>query len=491
MADDFDITSEHPEYQAKVHSWLTMRDAIDGEDEIKAGKEKYLPMKSGMRQITDTYQKEMSYATYILRAEFPEIVAPTIRGSMGLIHSKDSVSELPAALEPLRQKATKDGLTLQQLHRKATVELLRAGRFVMLPGILDGEFFISSYVAESFINWDSVNGILNYAVLDEAGHTRNLKTNKWTESKQYRELFLDERGQFVSRLWIEQEGEGKIDMYAPQEDEIATIRGRDGLDFIPLVTMGTQDLTVAPDELPLYGLTKLALRSYRLDAAYVTALHMTSEPTPYVTGVSADAAPQTIGASSLWILEDAAAKAGFLEFSGPGVAAQQLAIEDTQQRAIMFGAQLFAENKRTAESGEAIKLRLGNQTSSLKMIAVSSAAGLEQALRFTAVWAGADPEQVHVEPNLDFVDHELSPQEITALVSAWQAGAYSKQTLFENLQRGNIIDPDKYFEEEEDLIEMDGPALAGLGESDEPDEIDEMEALKNSFRLITGGRNGD
>jgi hypothetical protein len=492
MADEFDITSRHPEYEAKIAAWNTMRDAIDGEDAIKAKQEYYLPMKSGIKAINDNRRREEAYAAYILRAEFPELLAPTIRGSMGLIHSKESVIELPAVLEPLREKATKDGLTLQQLHQKITVELLRAGRFVLLPGIQNGEFHIASYVAESFINWDDNEGNLVYAVLEEAGYKRNLITNKWEEQDKFRELYLDERGLFVSRMWVEVASEGKDKTFIPLEEERATIKGRAELDLLPVVTMGTQDLTVDPDELPLYGLAKLALRSYRLDADYTNALHMTSEPTPVVTGVSQEEAPQTIGAGGLWIFESDSADAKFLEFSGPGVAAQHTEIQSTQERAIMFGAQLFAENKRTAESGEAIKLRLGSQTSSLKMISASSAAGLEQTLKFTAIWAGANPDEVSVTPNMEFIEHELSPQEITALVASWQAGAYSKATLFDNLQRGNIIDPEKTFEEEQDLIELDGD-LAGLGKMDDDDEIplppeSISSGLQSGFlRVVKGG----
>jgi len=457
MADEKDITSKHPDYVMRIDAWHTMRDTILGEDAVKLAGEKYLPMKSGIKAITDKDKQDHAQAAYVMRAEFPEIVAPTIRGSMGLVHAKDSVIELPTALEPLRERATKDGLTLGQLHRKITVELFRTGRFALMPGLIDGAFHLAGYTAEAFINWDSVEGILSYSVLDESAFVRDVETNEWASLEKYRELYLNEENQFTSRMWIEVTGksDGGKKTFAPQDEETSTIQGREGLDFIPLVAVGTHDLTVHPDEMPLYGLAKLALRSYRLDADYVTALHMTSEPQPYVTGVSKSQAPTTIGAANLWVLEDAASKAAFLEFSGPGVSAQQKAIQDTQERAIMFGAQLFSESKRTAESGEAIRLRLGNQTSALKMISVSSADGLEQALKFTAIWAGVDPDQVSVEPNLEFIDQELSPQEITALVQAWQAQAYSKETLFDNLQRGGVVDPEKTFEEEEEEIEAD------------------------------------
>ena len=42
------------------------------------------------------------------------------------------------------------------------------------------------------------------------------------------------------------------------------------------------------------------------------------------------------------------------------------------------------------------------------------------------------------------------------MVSAWQQGAISKTTLYENLQRGEIIDPERTYDQEQEQIEQDG-----------------------------------
>src|SRR5690606_34909797 len=131
-------------------------------------------------------------------------------------------------------------------------------------------------------------------------------------------------------------------------------------------------------------------------------------------------------------------------------------------------------------SGEAIKLRLGNQTSTLKSIAMTAAAGLERALRNLAVWLGEDPAKVEVKPNLDFFEHLLSSNDITALVAGWQAGAYSKQTLFDRFKKGELIPAERTFEEEEERIAAEG---GGLGDpslteppAPEPDPEDDPDA---------------
>jgi len=461
---EFDITAKHPAYDTFISTWQMMRDAVDGEDCVKerdtVGHQTYLPMKSAMKAMTDEQLKIAAYNAYKNRADFPEIVAPTVRGCLGLIHSKPSVYELPTALKPMLEKATKDGLSLEGLHQRITAELLRVGRYGLLTGVDEqGEFHLAGYTTETVINWDLTDGQLSYLVLDESAEKRDPATNKWKVLEQFRECVLTADG-FVSTEWEEKTVDGKK-TYVPGEPVIATIKGKDKLAVLPFTFIDTMDLTPQPDDIPLYGLAKLAFRAYRLDADYVNALHMTSEPTPYVTGISKEQAPTTIGAARLWVLEPENAKCGMLEFTGPGLDAQEKAISNTLERAIMFGAQLFTDNKRSAESGEALRLRLGNQSSTLKMIATASAAGLEKALRFAALWAGVNPDEVTVKPNLDFVDRELSPQEILALVSGWQSGGYSRLTLFENMQRGGVVNSERTFEDEQELINSD-PVLAGM-----------------------------
>lgn len=462
---DFDITVLHPDYQGYSEAWAMMRDAVEGEDKIKGEGETYLPMKSGIKAMTDKNKQKAAYDNYKVRAEFPEIVSPTVQGAVGLIHSKPTEIELPTGLEYLREKATKDELTLDGLNQRLTTEVMRVGRYGLMPGVDEsGIFHIASYTAETIRNWDAPAGALTYLVLDESGNVRDVETNEWKTDNRYRECYLTETGIFASREWIKQKNEKGKDAWVPQEEQLSTIKGRKPLDFVPFVFVGSTDLTPTPDDIPLYGLSKLAIRAYRLDADYVNALHMTSEPTPWVSGVDKESAPKSIGAHSLWVLPGDNSKAGMLEFSGQGVTAQEKAIQNTLERAIMFGAQLFSDSRKTAESGEAKKIRLGSQQASLKSVAITSASGLEKCLRNIAIWSGEDPNKVVVKPNLDFVDHSLDPQEILALVSAWQAGAYSKQTLFENFQRGEVINADRTFEDEQELIEAD-PSLAGLGVS--------------------------
>lgn len=444
------ITTEHPDYVRFKASWELMRDSVDGEDDVKAKGEKYLPMKTGTAAIQDHVARNRVYNLYKTRAEFPEIVAPTIRGAVGVMLAKAAKIDLPPQLEHLRENATSDGLTLDLLHARIATELLTTGRYGLLPSIApDGTPYLAGYTAESIINWDGND----YVVLDESTVERNRETSEWEVVSRYRECEAYD-GAYVSRVFtVAPETKAGI-----SEDEVAVKPNRAPLDFMPFVFIGSMDLTPEPDDVPLYGLAKLAMRIYRMDADYSFSLHMTSEPTPVAIGfddpksaIQEGYAPKTLGSSVLWLLPKGG-DAKYLEFSGPGLEKQAEAIQAAYDRAAQYGAQVI-QSGQSAESGEALKLRAASQTATLTTMAKTSAAGIEKALRNLAIWVGADPEAVVVTPNLHFFERNMTPQMITALVQSWQAGAISHRTVFDNMQASGIISEDRAYDDEIDLNE--------------------------------------
>src|SRR5690606_8251943 len=147
-------------------------------------------MKNGLAKLMlDTSHRALAVAAYDAykdRAEFPDLVALTVRGAVGTVLDQAAEIELPDALEPLRERATRDGLTLEALHRRIATELMTTGRYGVLPGIDEtGNPYLAGYVAESIINWD-VDGsqTADFLVLDETGQERDRNTNAWEEVEQ-------------------------------------------------------------------------------------------------------------------------------------------------------------------------------------------------------------------------------------------------------------------------------------------------------------------
>ena len=441
----FDPTTKHPAYVAFSPSWRLMRDAIAGEDDIHAAGERYLPMKSGQVAIEDLTIRARSYDAYRGRAEFPEIVAPAIRGAVGVMLGKPADVLLPEAMEHLRERATLDGLSLDQLHRRMAFEVMAVGRYGLLPGLTDAsEPYLSGYVAESIVNWDGLPA--DYIVLDETHQEFDREAGEWRQVEQFRQCLIED-GAFIARIW-RRTSSG----WAAEDEPMArTPRGKP-LDGLPFVFVGTNDLTPSPDDVPLYGLARLAVRAYQLDADLRTTLHMTSEPTPWVNGfpnpaqaVEDGSAPTSIGAAKLWLLPEGSTP-GFLEFSGAGAKAQADEKADALERAAQFGAQVI-QMGQAAESGEALRLRAASQTATLTTIAQVTSAGLERALRNIAVWVGANPDDVVVTPNLEFFDRQLTPDEARAVWEGWLAGVYDWRVAIDRLKAGGWVaedaDPDE------------------------------------------------
>ena len=69
-----------------------------------------------------------------------------------------------------------------------------------------------------------------------------------------------------------------------------------------------------------------------------------------------------------------------------------------------------------------------------------------------AQWDGARGECL-AKLNTDFIGAYLTPQELTALLGLYQAGAISNETLFYNLKYGEIIESGVSFEDEQARID--------------------------------------
>jgi hypothetical protein len=204
----------------------------------------------------------------------------------------------------------------------------------------------------------------------------------------------------------------------------------------------------------LIGVARAALAHYQLNADYRMALYMAYQDTLFI--YNAETAPTAVGAGVVVALTSAEVgkdvRAEYLAPSGNAIQAHERAMDREQQAAVKSGAQMFDNTPRGQESGEARRLRFSAETATLATIAGSSAAILERALRNAAIMAGADPLAVVVSPPQNMLEGRLDGSDVTALVSAWEKGAFGYQTLYENLQRGRIASPERTAEDEEALI---------------------------------------
>ncbi len=439
------VDSKHPDYAARLPEWTEMRDCQRGATAVKAKGEEYLPKPSGF-SIQDDGGAAM-YAAYQTRAQFPDILAPTVGAMVGMIHRKEAEIAMPAGMEGIWERATRDGLPLEAFHRRITTELLETGRYGVLadaPPQGTDLPYLAGYTAEALLNWSDDRAMF---VLDESGRERQDEF-EWKDVKRYRVLRL-QGGTYTQQEYLGVDSGGTI--VTPGR------RGGGALDAIPFVVIGARDTDLDPDDPPLLGVAHSALAIYRLDADLRHQLYMSGQETLFIIG--AEDGPTAVGAGVV-VTVPLGGDAKYVGPSGRGMEAHRLAIQDERAAAAASGAKLADASKSGVESGEALRIRNVSRTATMVTVAISSAQGLEKSLRHIATMIGANPADVVVKPNLEFVDELLDPKAAAELVKMWQGGAISFDTLYENLQRGGIASAERSADDERELIDGQEPAVA-------------------------------
>lgn len=442
------VKTRHPEYTASRESeWDLMRRAYEGESAIKAQGELYLPKPDGWKALENGADM---YAAYINRARFPEIVSNTVRGMVGIIHNTDWQYDLPG-IEYVFERATKEGLTLDMFQRRVTTELLLTGRYAVLAEapMGAGDPYMCGYAAETLINWDEED---DFYVFEEIDQRRD--GFAWSNVVRSRVLELEE-GRYVQRLY---DDGTLVDEVMPTAG-----RGRGALPFIPVVVGGAMDMDLRPDTPPLIGVARAALAHYQIYADWRLALYMAYQDTLVIH--NSDKMPAAVGAGTVINLKSAFegkdTRAEYIAPSGTSIEAHERAMDREQQSAIRSGAAMFDNTPRGQESGEARRLRFSAETATLQSIVGASAAIMERALRNVARIAGIqNVDTITVTPPKNLLDGTLEAQDVTALVAAWERGAFGYETLYENLQRGRIASMERDAAEEQRLIEGEMRPLA-------------------------------
>ena len=239
------------------------------------------------------------------------------------------------------------------------------------------------------------------------------------------------------------------------------------LPLIPFVFHGPNHAQPAVEKLPMADIIAVNLDHYRLDADYKHGVHFTALPTAWVSGFDKTSSLR-IGSSTAWVTETPGATAGFLEFTGQGLTTFERAMDRDERLLAVLGSRLLEGQKKVGETAQAIELRQSGENSILGNIAVNVSASLTQVLRWAHWWNSTEEspddvttEQVLVELNTDFSTKGLGPQEIQAIVAAWQAGAISRDTMTDLFRRGEVLPEGRTNEEEAELIAEDvKPAAA-------------------------------
>lgn len=506
------ISSKHPSYLLALPDWEQMRQTHAGERRVKEAGVRYLPATSGM--VLDGFSPmaapnspgAMAYVAYRARATFPEFVREAVQAMVGIIHARPATIMLPAALEPMRERATLANESLEMLMRRITEEQLISGRAGLLLDVptldpiqaRDALPYIALYVAESIINWDPGTRdipkpeALNLVVLNETEPQRNADFS-WEIKEKHRVLILGD-------ILENEEADGTATyMVGVFDDDDAvidqsllttpTFKGNK-LTRLPFVFVNTKDIASDVDMPPLLGLSNLALTIYRGEADYRQALFMQGQDTLVVIGGSPEDETYRTGAGAT-LKPPIGGDAKYIGVDSNGLPEMRSALENDYERARAKAGELLNESSRDRESGEALRVRIAARTTTLHSIATTCAFALQELLRIAATWVGADPNEVIVTPNTEFVQQTMTGKELLDLTSAKSAGAPLSYESLHNFMRARGMTT-KTFEEELDAIEEEADLMLAAppstdefgpapdqeqveGEGEEEDEADDEE----------------
>jgi len=437
------ISEPHPDYSARRPDWVSMFDANEGQRHIKSKTTTYLPATSGMRALSTTKNKldgeglEL-YTAYIIRAFFPDLVKETVRALTGILDREAANIELPEALEDMRKIATPKGESLDDLLISIHMNQLLYGRLGLLLDVDPNRDLplIVSYPAPQVLNWDDLTVTNDPKQLDDAKRSQALRRllmtvldetrferdtgNQftWNLVQRFRALSLGDKDQNVYTTRVERDG-------VLQDAIQPAIRGKT-LDEIPFTFINTNDLSTKPGESPLINLANLSFAIYRGEADHRSGLFMAGQDTLVITGYdinqgdedNPDADNKPIIGSGAYL--NIPGEHGDAKFIGPesqALSEQRASLEDDYKRAGEEGIKLLSSGAG-AEAAETLRIRVAARTATLQTIAQTAAVGLETALRQAAVWVGANPDDVKVEPNLDFIEASQDPKDLIAFATA-------------------------------------------------------------------------
>ena len=447
------LNTRHPDSEEMLPIWDKCEDAREGQTAVHKKGETYLPRLSG--------QSDADYSAYKRRAVFYGAMSRTVDAFSGMILRVQPLTDNPS---PLIEDVSNQDESLQEFTSDVLEEMLVCsfGGILVEHTPLSGDIitkaqaqavgarpYLAMFDCDSIINWKLGGKRITQLVLEEDEY---VATTEFEGGEQcfYRVLDLDEQGRYRQRKFIQ--SEKKLDEFMQVGDDIYPLMNGVPLKEIPFYFFGDCD------ELPLLiDLVDLNISHYMTTADLENGCHYTGIPQPWLAGVQlAEGTTLSVGGVNAWVFSDPQAKAEYLEFSGQGLGALEKRLELKEKQMAALGAKMLSDSV-VAETATGASLRSTGEFSVLAQLSDEVSKVLSRACSFMHQWAGLQP--VTIKLNTDYLPTKMTPQELQALVQAWQAGGISPQTLFNNLKQGEIIAQEVTFEDEQAQISEATPVL--------------------------------
>ncbi|MFD2633228.1 DUF4055 domain-containing protein [Idiomarina piscisalsi] len=460
------VNKQHSQYKYNWATWKKCRDVIDGQRSVHEAGTTYLPALDGMDLNTEKGLE--SYRKMLARSAFFNGTGRSEDTYLGLLFRKQPRFELPTAIEYVKDDVDGQGTDLTSFAADFAKEIIdtgRAGVLVDFEGSTAGftlaqarqsglKPYLACYPTERITNWHFEGGKAKFIVLEESYNVIEDNEFDVKTKTQYRSLSIDENGNYLVRIWREDK-EGQWIVY----DARTPKRNGQPLKYIPFYICNADGS--APgivSKPPLLDLVDMNLSHYLTNADLERAAFYSTMPTPYASGVNADTDfPNgfTIGPAKAHLLADKDAKLQYMEIEGKSIPELRNILANKKESMANLGARFLASEKKAAETAETEMIRRQGEHATLGDIGNRASAVLTRALKELAEWSGANASDVAFKLNTDFLPKTMSPQLLKELVAAHQAGAMPFDTLWKNLQKGEIADNETSSDDAKEMIESE------------------------------------
>jgi hypothetical protein len=470
------VDTTHADYDRFARKWKRARDCVAGTDAIHAAGEEYLPKlkdedsNGGVNGYLASSNDDGNYRSRLKRSDFFNGTWRTIDALGGMAFRKPPTVDVPGSIEGYLNDVTMSGMSMESLAKECVEEVLGPGRIGVLvdhPVIAENVSALSVrtaeklglrptlklYLAETIRNWKFARianaWVLSMVVLGEAEPVAKDEFTDEIEDR-YRVLDLID-GTYRQRVF-------KVDKHGKDEllSETVPLMNGKPLTFIPFAIIGTGGRNDHIDEPPLIDLVDANLALYQMNAIYRHTLYF-CPPTFYIAGYSlSEGETISIGGTAALVFPDPNAKAAFAEPEGNLIPELRNAMLDKKQEMALLGARMLADETKQVETLGATQIKRAGENSVLAKIVQSVSEGLEWALGVFAEWAGQKGKIVY-QINRDFMPAMMDAQTMQALLAARIANEITPREYFDLLQRGDVIDPAKQFEEHQREKDEEAP----------------------------------
>lgn len=419
---------------SRLSRWRKNRDAISGQDAVKAGGERYLPNDSP--DDTDRYKR------YLERALFLDLARSTHNGLLGAIFSRPEKVTFPSRMEYLLEDADGAGESLTQIAMLAVSECLKVGAGLFLVDCPSRESIrtmaedadntysprLCFYPIESVADWEMSKDtgtweISELVLIEGDNQSKNFK---------HRKLALDNEGYYYQQL------ENDAPVYPTDAN------GRK-LRFIPVSVFGAERNNLNYQPAPLSGIVDINITHYQVSADKYKNLHIHSGGLLVIASdmtneefIAQNPNGIVVGADK-GVFVGSGGRAEILQLSASDALSAE--ISSLQEQAVMIGARLIMD-RGSNETAEAARIQASASSSALMVLVANVSEAIEKALEFCAVFLGVDTDEVFFRLNDTFYT-ESPDSAVMSLMAEYQSrGILSVSNIRDYLRKVGVVPHD-------------------------------------------------